>query len=425
MGGAILSGLIGAGVPDLRVTTRTPARAPRAAEGLTVLIAEQDPEANRRAVAGAHVVIVAVKPAGVPALLEEIADALEADAVVVSVAVGVRIATMAQALPASLAVFRAMPNTPSAVGAGVTGVAAPAGARPEDVAAVVAAFETVGTVVQVAEDRIDALSSVSGSGCENALPLPRALHRRGDATRLRRGRGQGARGRHRRRCPAPARGERRGPRGAAAPRHEPEGHDRARGGRVRAARPRRDLRRGARRRDRARPGDRGGLSRTPCSRGVVRGARARAPIRWPHGGPVRRHRGPDTTRAAPCAPRADGGRGQDTGEASVGELVSRLSLSQPTVSKHLKTLREFSIVSVREQGQHRYYRLKPAQLEPIAEWLGAFVKPVVAAAEPVAAETMAVAAATPTHPLSPKLRATAVRLGAMTAGVAGRFSRTR
>ncbi len=164
MGGAILSGLIGAGVPDLRVTTRTPARAPRAAEGLTVLIAEQDPEANRRAVAGAHVVIVAVKPAGVPALLEEIADALEADAVVVSVAVGVRIATMAQALPASLAVFRAMPNTPSAVGAGVTGVAAPAGARPEDVAAVVAAFETVGTVVQVAEDRIDALSSVSGSG---------------------------------------------------------------------------------------------------------------------------------------------------------------------------------------------------------------------------------------------------------------------
>jgi ArsR family transcriptional regulator len=114
-----------------------------------------------------------------------------------------------------------------------------------------------------------------------------------------------------------------------------------------------------------------------------------------------------------------------SGEASVGELVTKLSLSQPTVSKHLKTLREFSIVSVREQGQHRYYRLEPAQLAPIAEWLGAFVKPVVAAADPVAEETVAVAAASPSHPLSPRMRATAVRLGAATAGVTGRLRRSR
>ncbi len=114
-----------------------------------------------------------------------------------------------------------------------------------------------------------------------------------------------------------------------------------------------------------------------------------------------------------------------TGEASVGELVSKLSLSQPTVSKHLKTLREFSIVSVREQGQHRYYRLEPAQLAPIAEWLGAFVKPVVAAAEPVAAETAVVAAATPERPLPPRLRDAAVRLGAQAASVTGRFRRAR
>jgi DNA-binding transcriptional ArsR family regulator len=114
-----------------------------------------------------------------------------------------------------------------------------------------------------------------------------------------------------------------------------------------------------------------------------------------------------------------------SGEASVGELVSRLSLSQPTVSKHLKTLREFSIVSVREQGQHRYYRLEPAQLAPIAEWLGAFVKPVVAAEEPVSDETAAVAAATPAYPLSPRMRAAAVRLGSATAGVTGRLHRSR
>jgi DNA-binding transcriptional ArsR family regulator len=109
-----------------------------------------------------------------------------------------------------------------------------------------------------------------------------------------------------------------------------------------------------------------------------------------------------------------------TGEASVGELVTRLSLSQPTVSKHLKTLREFSIVSVREQGQHRYYRLEPRRLEPIAEWLGAFVKPVVDSDEPTSPETVAVAAATPPHPLSPRLRAAAVRVGAAAAALTAR-----
>jgi ArsR family transcriptional regulator, arsenate/arsenite/antimonite-responsive transcriptional repressor len=114
-----------------------------------------------------------------------------------------------------------------------------------------------------------------------------------------------------------------------------------------------------------------------------------------------------------------------SGEASVGELVSRLSLSQPTVSKHLKTLREFSIVSVREQGQHRYYRLEPAQLEPIAEWLGAFVKPVIAADQPISAETAAVAETSPAHPLSPRLRAAAVRLGAGAAALTGRIRRRR
>ena len=66
-------------------------------------------------------------------------------------------------------------------------------------------------------------------------------------------------------------------------------------------------------------------------------------------------------------------------------------------------------LAIREQGQHRYYRLEPAQLAPIAEWLGAFVKPVVAAAEPVAEETAAVAAATPERPVPPRLRAVAVQ----------------
>ena len=113
-----------------------------------------------------------------------------------------------------------------------------------------------------------------------------------------------------------------------------------------------------------------------------------------------------------------------TGEVSVGELVSQLSLSQPTVSKHLKTLRDFSLVTVREQGQHRYYKLDATKLEPVAEWLGGFMKPTVAAAEPVEPEVAIVADAAP-QPLPPRVRALAVRLGAQAGAVRGRIRRTR
>lgn len=60
-------------------------------------------------------------------------------------------------------------------------------------------------------------------------------------------------------------------------------------------------------------------------------------------------------------------------ELSVGELVDAVGATQPTVSKHLKVLREADIVRVREEGQHRYYRLHPEALNPVADWLGNIV----------------------------------------------------
>lgn len=62
-----------------------------------------------------------------------------------------------------------------------------------------------------------------------------------------------------------------------------------------------------------------------------------------------------------------------SGDISVGELVEKLGLSQPTVSKHLKVLRDSGMVSVREDGQHRYYRLDSAPLEVIEDWLIPFL----------------------------------------------------
>ncbi|SIT67815.1 DNA-binding transcriptional regulator, ArsR family [Microbacterium sp. RU33B] len=58
---------------------------------------------------------------------------------------------------------------------------------------------------------------------------------------------------------------------------------------------------------------------------------------------------------------------------SVSQIVAELGASQPTVSKHLKVLREADLVSVREEGQHRYYSLSPAPLDTVDDWLMPFL----------------------------------------------------
>jgi pyrroline-5-carboxylate reductase len=98
----------------------------------------------------------------VPDLLRDIRDVLPPDAIVVSVAAGVTIATMEALVPN--VVFRSMPNTPSVVGLGVTGVAGGSRASEEDAELVRTLFETVGEVIELPESQIDALSTISGSG---------------------------------------------------------------------------------------------------------------------------------------------------------------------------------------------------------------------------------------------------------------------
>lgn len=58
-----------------------------------------------------------------------------------------------------------------------------------------------------------------------------------------------------------------------------------------------------------------------------------------------------------------------TGELTVTELVEKTGFGQPTVSKHLKTLREVGLVSAREEGQKRFYTVTPEPLEEIEDWM--------------------------------------------------------
>ncbi len=60
------------------------------------------------------------------------------------------------------------------------------------------------------------------------------------------------------------------------------------------------------------------------------------------------------------------------GEATVGELVDRLGLSQPQVSKHLGVLREVGLVLVRADGKKRWYRVNGPALRPIHDWVRTF-----------------------------------------------------
>lgn len=168
MGGAILSGLLKSGFDpnQISVSTKSTDSAERLAEELGVLsfALENGDDANQMAVAGADVVLIGVKPAYVLDVLADVADSLNDNALVISVAAGTTTASMEAVLPEDVGVVRAMPNTPAIVGRAVTGVAA--GERATDWAVDVTRelFETVGKVLVLDESKIDALSTISGSG---------------------------------------------------------------------------------------------------------------------------------------------------------------------------------------------------------------------------------------------------------------------
>lgn len=168
MGTAILAGMIKNGTKgsDVRTTSKTVESAEALAKefGITAFATDYQPNANTLAVEGASIVLVAVKPAYVIQVLEEVKSVIAKDALVISVAAGVEIKTMEQSLPESISVIRAMPNTPALIGSGLTGISAGSRVSDSELAQAVSMFEAVGKTLVVPEEQIDALSTISGSG---------------------------------------------------------------------------------------------------------------------------------------------------------------------------------------------------------------------------------------------------------------------
>ena len=168
MGTAILTGMIKGHIkPEhVKVTARRVESADALAKkfGVTAYATDYQPNANSLAVAGAKVVLLSVKPAYIVEVLGQIKDVIAADALVISVAAGVTTATIEEHLPESVAVIRAMPNTPALIKLGVTGISVGSRTTPEQLAIAIELFNGVGKTLVIPEEKIDALSTISGSG---------------------------------------------------------------------------------------------------------------------------------------------------------------------------------------------------------------------------------------------------------------------
>jgi pyrroline-5-carboxylate reductase len=178
MGEALLSGLLRAGrqVRDIVVAEQLPDRARYLAETYSVLVASV-----HDAVENATFVIVAVKPSDVGSVVGEIArvvaqaDEDSPEQVFITVAAGVNTAYLESKLLAGTPVVRVMPNAPALVGAGISAMAKGRFATPEQLKEVAALFDSVGGVLTVPEEQLDAVTAVSGSGPAYFFLLVEAL----------------------------------------------------------------------------------------------------------------------------------------------------------------------------------------------------------------------------------------------------------
>ncbi|WGM19658.1 pyrroline-5-carboxylate reductase [Paenarthrobacter sp. OM7] len=179
MNEAILGGLLAAGTDpsDIVATVRRAERADELAQrhGVMAIAGEEEPDNNKLATKGSGMVILGVKPVGILDLAREISPALAKDTIVVSVAAAVSIAQLEAALPNGQPVIRTMPNTPSRLGRGVISVSPGTHCTPEQLEKAKTALAGAGTVVEIPEEQVDALSAISGSGPAYAFYLAEAM----------------------------------------------------------------------------------------------------------------------------------------------------------------------------------------------------------------------------------------------------------
>jgi pyrroline-5-carboxylate reductase len=181
MGGALLSGWLGGGLEPSSIRVIDPAPSAETAELLarSGIVAMPQPSGD-----GAGVLVVAVKPQVIGAVLPPLSGTVRNDTIVVSIAAGITMETLNRGLGRGR-IVRTMPNTPAQIGRGIT-VAVGSGAIDQGARALVTAlFEAVGEVAWVEDEALmDAVTAVSGSGPAYVFLLAECLAEAGAAAGL-------------------------------------------------------------------------------------------------------------------------------------------------------------------------------------------------------------------------------------------------
>ena len=163
IGEALIGGLLSSGwrtSTELAASTRREERAAELRErhGIEVTLS------NAEAAGGAALVVIAVKPQDIEALLGEIGPLIQPEQTVLSIAAAIPTATIERQLGSGVPVVRAMPNTPAVVHEGMAGICAGSHAAEEHLVLAEEALRHLGAVVRVSEPYMDAVTAVSGSG---------------------------------------------------------------------------------------------------------------------------------------------------------------------------------------------------------------------------------------------------------------------
>jgi pyrroline-5-carboxylate reductase len=181
MGGALLEGWIGLGVDPARVTVVEPQPSPQVAA-----LAERGLRLNPAASsAPADAVVIAVKPQTAPEALAGIRGLVPPGAVVISIMAGRTLGFLADALPEATALVRAMPNTPAAIGRGITVAVPNARVTPAQRDLADRLLGATGAVEWIGDEGLmDAVTAVSGSGPAYVFLLAESLARAGEKAGL-------------------------------------------------------------------------------------------------------------------------------------------------------------------------------------------------------------------------------------------------
>ena len=163
MGEAMIKGLLQTGLVPAAAIAATDVRADRLRE-VAKQYGVRAAASNVDLVGGADVVILAVKPQIMGAVLKEISGAVDRGKLLISVAAGVPVATLRGGLGKPARLIRVMPNTPALVLEGVTAIARADGLDAGDLEMAQELFGAVGRVVVLDEDALDAVTGLSGSG---------------------------------------------------------------------------------------------------------------------------------------------------------------------------------------------------------------------------------------------------------------------